>query len=375
MRVLYLSNAAEIGGANRALLTLWRGLAAQGISPTAVCPADGPMVRACAADNVPCRVFPYRQPSWREPRATWRLIRDWRAILAAVDPHVVHANDLDNARSVALAASSRGLPVVCHIRFHREATYLRWVFRGLPKPKAFVYNSHATRDRVEPALRAACPRAAHIVIHNGVSLERFTPAVPPRQDPHPVRIGIVGNLLPIKGHLEFLDMAGRLTSDGLDAEYWIVGDDIHRTGYRATLEARARELALASRVTFLGHRSDIPDLMRQLDIMVCASHVEPFGINVIEGMACALPVVGTTVGGIPEIIQDGVTGYLVPPGNSGHLAAAVYALARDPVLRHDMGQRGLSRARHHFSEQQYTTEVVRLYGQVVTRGWFRTADT
>jgi glycosyltransferase involved in cell wall biosynthesis len=365
MRVLYLSNAAQIGGANRALLTLWAGLGAHGVSPAAACPADGPMVQACTAAGVPCDVLPYEQPSWREPVRTLRATRRWRSLLTRVRPDLIHANDFHNARSISLAAGVRRTPVVCHVRFHQNEAYLRWVFRGLPKPRAFIHNSHATRRLVEPALREACPRAAHVVIHNGVSLDRFRPPADSGRDGRRLRVGIVGNLIPIKGHLDFLEMARALTEDGLDLEYWIVGEDIHGTGHRHALEARVRELDLESRVVFLGHRSDIPDLLRQLDVLVCASHVEPFGINVIEGMACELPVVGTSVGGIPEIIEDGVTGWLVPPRDPARLAHAVRALIADPARRRTMGRLARERVRAHFSDEQHTAAVVNLYRTIL----------
>ncbi len=365
MRVLYLSNAAQIGGANRALLTLAQGLRAQGVVPHVIVPSDGPMVSACADAGLICDIVPYRQPGWRQPIATWRAMRAWRAVFARVRPDLIHANDFHNARAVMIAAGRR-VPVVCHIRFHQKEAYLRWVFRGLPKPVAFVHNSQATRAVVEPVLREACPVAEQVVIYNGVPLDRFVPAAI-REKTGPARIGIVGNLIPIKGHEEFLLMARQLTDQAFDGEYWIVGEDIHGTGYRERLTARARARGIDARVRFLGHRSDVPDLLRQLDVLVCASHVEPFGINVIEGMACELPVVGTRVGGIPEIIEEGVTGSLVPPADAARLAEAVAALLRDPARRRQMGEAGRRRVQRLFSVETYTAEVLALYRRVLSR--------
>jgi glycosyltransferase involved in cell wall biosynthesis len=291
-------------------------------------------------------------------------MRRWLKLLARVEPDLIHANDFHNARSISLAAAYRRTPVVCHIRFHQHESYLRWVFRGLPKPAAFIHNSQATSDVVGRSLRATCRAAIQVVIHNGVATDRFVPASPPKPQIGPFRIGIVGNLIPIKGHLEFLQMARHLSDQEFDAQYWVVGEDIHGTGYRALLERRTRELQLDDRVTFFGHSSNVAELMQQLHVLVCASHVEPFGINVIEGMACELPIVGTRVGGIPEIIDDGVTGLLVSPKDAVELAKAVAALLRDPGRRRAMGQAGRQRVRTFFSMEKHTADVVRLYQRV-----------
>lgn len=365
MRVLYITNAAQIGGANRSLQTLWEGLHNYEIEPYAVCPEDGPMVSLCREARVPVTILPYLQPSWRHPYQTFQGYQQWRHVCSQVRPTLIHANDFSNARSVILAAKSLHLPVVCHIRFHAAPEYLRWVFRGLPKPSAFIHNSEATRQLCGPILSEVCPRAQQSVIHNCVSLGRFTPPDTEVPVSRPLRVGIVANLIPLKGHMDFLEMACLLSKREIKAEYWIIGEDIHQSGYRQQLEQRQRELGLKDVVKFLGHRLDIPDLLQQMDVLVCASHVEPFGICSIEGMACALPVVGTRVGGIPEVIDDGVTGYLVAPHTPHELAEKVEGLLMDPSLRKRMGQAGRMRVEHLFSYQAHTSKIVNLYYKVL----------
>jgi glycosyltransferase involved in cell wall biosynthesis len=372
MRVLYLTNAAHIGGGNRSLLSLWEGLKTHRIVPLPVCPADGPMVRTCLDAGYECQIVEYEQPSWRHPFGTLRGARQWETLLARVRPDLVHANDFHGARSIVLAAARQRTPVICHVQFHQEDPYLRWAFRGLPKPAAFICNSQATRDLVEPGLRAACPQSEIALVHNCVSIETFTPRADLLHASPRLRVGIVGNLIPIKGHHEFLTMARHLTDEALDVEYWIVGEDVQGTGHRRTLEALTHELGLGDRVRFFGHRSDVPDLMRQLDVLVCPSHVEPFGINLIEGMACAVAVVGTRVGGIPEVIEEGVTGLLVPPKAPQALAESVGWLLRNPDRRLIMGQAGRRRVLERFTVEKHTSEIVALYHRVATE---RTAES
>jgi glycosyltransferase involved in cell wall biosynthesis len=140
-----------------------------------------------------------------------------------------------------------------------------------------------------------------------------------------------------------------------------VGDDIHRTGYRIELERQSSEFGLDRQVKFLGHRSDVPELLQQLDMVVCSSHQEPFGICLIEAMATGLPVVGTSVGGIPEVIADGVCGYIVPPRSSADLASAVKRLVLDAALRDSMGRAGRERVLSLFSPAMQAQKVTAIY--------------
>ena len=156
-------------------------------------------------------------------------------------------------------------------------------------------------------------------------------------------------------------MARELTARGIDAEYWVIGKDIHQTGYGAQLQKHVAEMGLINHVRFLGHCPNVPDLLRQLDVVVCSSHVEPFGICVIEAMASARPVVATRVGGIPEIVEDGRNGFLVSPKAPWMLADAVEHLLRDPGLRREFGQSGRERVAKHFSQSAYDHKILAIY--------------
>jgi glycosyltransferase involved in cell wall biosynthesis len=179
------------------------------------------------------------------------------------------------------------------------------------------------------------------------------------------KIGIVGNLIPIKGHEDFLRMAALLKDRGTEAEYWIIGEDIHRTGHGERLKQMSRRLGLNDQVVFWGFRTDIAELLNQLSVLVVASHVEPFGIVAVEGMACELPVVATRVGGIPEVIQDGVTGFLVPSRSPDDLAERVALLLFNPELRRRMGKMGRARAESMFSDETHARRISDLYSRII----------
>jgi glycosyltransferase involved in cell wall biosynthesis len=364
LRVLYLAASAEIGGGNRYLLTLWSALSRyRDVELLAICPKDGPMVRLSRAQGIPCEVIDFGQMEWRRPVASWSQYNLWQGLLSRFRPHVIHANHALGARSILLPAWRAAVPVICHIHFPPPPNFTSWAFRYLPKPKWFIINSHAVESEVGESLRRACPNAPHTVIHNPVDSEIFRSY--DRVSNRRPRVGIVANLLPVKGHLDFLEMTRELIRRRVDAEFWVIGEDIHKKGYREVLVDKADELGVSNAIQFLGYCDNIPQIMNQLDIIVSCSHVEPFGISLIEAMATERPVVATRVDGIPEVVEDGVTGFLVSPRAPLELADAVQCLISDAHLRVRMGQAGRQRVQQLFSCLSHVDRMMSLYDKVL----------
>ncbi len=363
MRILYLANSAQIGGGNRVLLQLCAGVLARGHAAHVILPTPGPMEAECDRLGIRHGIVPHDQPSWRSPVAWWRSLGRWRRVLREVRPDVVHANAPATGRCAAWACQMAHVPVVCHVHFPLEEAEMTWVFRRMPKPRAFVFCSHAMCQEVGGALRRYSPQSQQIVIQNCIAADAFEPA--PVRAGGRLRIGIIANLLPVKGHLDFLAMAAELTTRGVDAEYWVIGEDIYRTGYREQLQQATQGHGLLDRVSFLGHRSDIPDLLRQLDVVVCSSHVEPFGMCVLEALAAGRPVAATRVGGIPEIVEDGCCGFLVPPKSPSRLADAVQRLAHDGELRAEFGKYGRDLAMRRFNQDVDVDKMLTAYQQAL----------
>jgi glycosyltransferase involved in cell wall biosynthesis len=190
------------------------------------------------------------------------------------------------------------------------------------------------------------------VQYNGVDTLQFSPAADKRTyqqtllslDPVRPVIGTVGNLLPIKGHEILLKAARQVVERRPEALFVLVGDGTRR----AELERLAQTLNLSEQVRFLGRRRDVPDLMQAFDVFVLTSNSEGCPNVILEAMATGLPVVSTSVGGVPELVTD-ETGILVPPGDDAALADAIRQLLDDPARRQAMGQAGRRRAVEHFS--------------------------
>jgi glycosyltransferase involved in cell wall biosynthesis len=361
--VAFIANSHQVGGGNRSLLTLAGGLLTHRIAPVIVSPAPGELVDQAYALGLRCVIRATPQPEIGRPFVAIRAFIDWLGWLQHERVELVHANGLLAWRSIALSARVLRIPVVCHVRFPPALEELRWLGRRMPSPSVFVFNSESLLAAVAGAFVEVFPRSARTVIHNAVDLSTFLP----RREGlgGPIVIGAVANLQPIKGHEDFLAMARLVLDLGLDAEFVIVGDDIHATGHGEALRRLASELGLRDKVRFTGYRNDVAEVVRGLDILVVSSHLETFGRAALEAMACQVPVVATRVGGLPEVVNDGITGILVPINSPAQLAEAVLVLAREPELRQRMGAAGRLRAVERFGVEAHAAKVATVYDSLL----------
>jgi glycosyltransferase involved in cell wall biosynthesis len=197
------------------------------------------------------------------------------------------------------------------------------------------------------------------VIHNGIDLEPFA------RDPHPQagRILFVGRLRGPKRVELALEALRRVLAAVPEATLDVAGEG----PLRGELEQLATRLGVAERVRFLGSRSDLPGLLLDAQCLVLASDYEGCPLSVLEAMAAAVPVVATSVGGIPELVVDGETGILTPPGDAERLATALREVLSPPGRARLLGENGRDRARRLFSRERMVADTCALYDDVVER--------
>ncbi len=187
----------------------------------------------------------------------------------------------------------------------------------------------------------------------GVDTDRFC-SLQPYQPPtpqEPLRLFSCGRLNPVKGHQDLMQAVALLTKQGLDIQLEIAGeDDTGGHGYRQTLEARITELDLQDCVHLLGaiDADAVLDKLRAAHIFVLASWAEPLGVAYMEAMACGIPTIGTDAGGVPELIENNISGVLVPPQNPERLAEKIADIAANPALAKELSRKGRKRIEHHF---------------------------
>jgi glycosyltransferase involved in cell wall biosynthesis len=371
--VLFINNSpqpgrkllAKLGGGGKSLLALLAQIPKQGWHAHVVVPGEGQFTDALIDMGIPHTIFPFRPLDWRRPLEAARTTLAWRRIMQKVNPSLIHANGFDLSRSFAMAAGSLGIPYITHVRFPFEPEGARWVLRRLPKPAAFIFNSRAMQDRLWPDVVKYAPQSLPYTVHNAVDMDSFTYAPWPEEPPY--RIGIIANFAPFKRHEDFLRMAAEMVRSRQDLEFWIVGDDTEGSGRRKVLEQLAGELGITRYTRFLGHRSDIPDIMRQLHLLVVPSQFEPFGRVVIEAMACGRPVIGSRDGGIPEIIDDGKTGSLVEVGDYAGFSRAALDLIGNNELRENMSRNSIEAVQRRFSIQAHTKIILDIYGELLAK--------
>jgi glycosyltransferase involved in cell wall biosynthesis len=248
---------------------------------------------------------------------------------------LVHTHSSIDSWLGGLAAKFLGLPVVRS----RHVT--------IPITNTLVYRVAdrviASGDRAaELVHRAGIPPARVVALWPGVDLARFYPGVSGKTVRDELGhsgplVGIVANVRGSKGHRYFLEAAREVLRGAPDTRFLIVGDGV---GF-ADVRRRVREMDLEGKVSMLGFRRDIPEVMAALDVLVLPS-IKSEGTSqaILQSLAIGTPVVATAIGGSPEVIRDGQTGRLVPPADAAALAAAILSLLRDPDRARAMATAG-----------------------------------
>jgi len=310
-------------------------------------------------------------------RPTRAMLAAWHlsAVISGFRAHIVHTHSyqagLVGAVSVPLSRPARLIATLHNyppagLEGDDPSAGARMAVRMiLGRATRVIAMSEALRTE---ALRLR-PEAAEkvIVIPNGVDV-RTQPklAVPEARARFGLRpdgplVGLVARLAPRKGIAEFLQAARLIADRDPEVEFAIAGDGPQRE----QAEALIQELGLAERVRLLGYVESVRDLIWALDLLVVSSLSEGSSVSAMEAMALGKPVVGTEVGGVPEVVLDGDTGVLVPPGNPGAMAEAVCALLADPERAQAMGDRGRQRAAAHFEVEMMLARVKEVYADVM----------
>ncbi len=242
---------------------------------------------------------------------------------------------------------------------------LRWTLRHAGALTAI------TDDCRQHALRAGAPDESIHLVFNGTDLRRFSPAAPTvlsrSGDPRfgPSMIFACRQLFPRKGIRFLIEAAAQLKPRFPDLKVVVAGDGFERP----ELIRLAERLGVAADVTFLGWvpNIDLPPYYRAAAVSVIPSLEEGFGIPAAEAMGCETPVVATDAGGLPEVVEHGVTGLIVPRGDATALADAIGSLLADPARRAAMGRAGRARALRLFDWDRSAEQFEQIYGTVAAR--------
>ncbi|WP_348263614.1 glycosyltransferase family 4 protein [Telmatobacter sp. DSM 110680] len=348
--ILHLLGSAQLEetGPARIVAALASGLDREKYQVHAWClGAPGPLVGYLQSAGAEARSVDWSQ-GLRDPLGAyrfWRLIRDH-------DFAIVHHHFGGRmARRIVRASSNARLVVHLHARI-QELDSARRIPVAVQGADLVIAVSKAVARQIQ--------QPKPIVVYSGVEVRHV-----PREPISPgteVVVGASGRLVDIKGLSYLIKALAILSSEFPDFQVEIAGDGPEREN----LENYARELNLKERVRFLGWQTDLEPVLRRWDIFAMPSLTEGFPMAALEAMAQGLPVVATNVGGLPELVEDGGTGILVPPSDAEALANGLRSLIVDTKRMKEMGVAGWRRARDQFSINRMVAQTASIYDSLLT---------
>jgi glycosyltransferase involved in cell wall biosynthesis len=394
--ILYVSHSAQLYGAERSLLQLLRGLDRDRFSPVVVLPQEGPLRQEIVDLGIPVEVVSSIK-SWLTRRSgiirllhhiglvpflvrsVWVLMR----LINRYHVDLIHTNSLVVIDG-ALAARLLRIPHIWHAREVLACgSPYHFLFGRFGRSVALSLINHlsdyviAISSAVRSSLSLTDGVCKFFIVYNAVdegtfdsSLHRATTRQKLDVPDDTYLVGEVARLTPVKGYEDFVKAAAMVHQVVPNTRFVAVGDAL-RASYGQRISELIAGLGMERSFSLLGFRQDVAEIIAALDLLVLPSHYEPFGRALIEAMAAGKPVVGTNVGGIPEIIEDGVTGLLVAPGSPDELAGAITKILQNPDLARHMGAAGRERAKAHFSPERYVTEIQNVYEELVGQEWAR----
>lgn len=357
-RVLIVITLAEVGGAQSYVIDLLPRLAREFDVTVA---AHGPGPLAAAAASAGARYVPLRHV--RRPVSPFRdllgLVELWR-LCRRLRPDVLHANSSKAGVLGRLAAALAGVPV-------RVFTAHGWAFKASAGRSASLYlAADRTMRRLTDAVvcvsdeelrsglaAGTCTSDGAVVIRNGIDAGSTREAV--HAERAPVRVVSVGRLAAPKDFRTLLEAVASLERGRI--RLTVLGDG----PLRSELEGDVRRLGLDGAVELPGEVDDVRARLAAFDVFALSSRSEGLPISLLEASAAGLPVVASRVGGVPEVVDDGVSGFLVPAGDAGALAERLDALCDDVELRARLGRAGRERVAREFSLERSRDRHVELY--------------
>lgn len=382
--MLFIAHDSGLYGAQLSLMQILTGMDKGLFEPIVIAPNYGPFIEHLTKAGIPAHIIP--MPKWVPPRGKrsarelWKFMRSFPDLVNQLRAFIKHNGiDIVYTNTVvcihgAVAATMTGRRHIWHIREHvrgnREiAPYLP--ARLIPCVVSLLSDQIITNSKsLHSDFVGKFTRCRADVIYNGIDLEKFNRGV---QDDKPCRrdlgipddyklVGIIGAIHPRKGHKTFLEAARLIKTELDNVAFLIIGGG--SPDYVRQIRELGKELGVDDRAYFLGWRSDVISILKELDVLVLASEQEPFGRVIIEAMAAGKPVVATACGGPKEIIIHGETGLIVPIGDGGSMAKAILKIIVEDLGK-SFGESGKRRVESLFQEKRYLEGIETLIKRTV----------
>lgn len=371
-KVFYLVDSLHVGGTETQAVELALRMPSSEYEITLGClSAQGPLLEKLKESAVVVREF-HPNGGIDSPSGFYELAR-LTAFLRRGKFDVVHTHDLWSNLMGVPAARLAGVPAIVSSR--RDLGHFDW-YEGRKRvwlrriqnlSNVVLANATPIRDALI-AEDGFAPEKLR-VIHNGVDTEKFRRGRRDRERLFPEAgsqklVVLVGNMhSDVKGHSWLISAAPAVLREFPETRFVFAGDGAERRQF----EDQVANLGLTKQFIFMGRRSDIPDVLASCDIAVLPSKAEGLPNAILEYMAAGLPTIASRVGGNPELVQDGVTGLLVPPQDVEGLSRALLQVLRDPELARRIASNGQHLATENYSFDRLIREVDALYTELLER--------
>jgi sugar transferase (PEP-CTERM/EpsH1 system associated) len=375
IRIVFLVHQLGLGGLENVVVDLANRLATLQFECTIInFSQSDPLQNRVQQERT--RTIALDKKAGNDPALVYRLYRFFRR----ERPHIVQTHNWGALVEGVVAAKLARVPILIHaehgtVEGRRYNVFLQRILWRAVQGVLCVSEEH--RQRLSKTVGFSYENITPIL--NGVNTDFFRPCPANEEtiridrglEPDALYIGTVGNLRPVKNHRLMLQASRDICTKYERVRIVFIGEG----SLKEDLIHLAKALGIYNQVKFLGARSDVRDLLNTLDIFVLPSLSEGLPISVLEAMACGLPVVATSVGGLPELIEDGKTGMLVPSQDESRLKSALEHLIRCEATRRTMGQAARKKVVERFSLDAMVNEYRNLYQTLIKQKSSTCADT
>jgi glycosyltransferase involved in cell wall biosynthesis len=379
-KILYINKSSETGGAEASLFLLLKHLNKKTFEPVVVLPSEGILSAKIRELGLQVFIIPLNNIDLKSLNPWPYLATVWQLSKIIRREHIalIHANDVATNQYALIAAKLSRVPIVCHMRGLNDK---RTVKRGfLPWVDHLIANSQAVAQTY-----LSCRKNPEkvSVIYNGVELKKFSKddrsgmifrkrfEIPENT----FLVGIAGRIFAEKGHHILVHAISEIRKKHYNICVAIIGpiSNVVNCKYQRDdnflfdLRQMITKSGLEKYIFFIEEQRDMASVYNALDLLVLPSKAEPFGRVLIEAMAMGKPVVATKAGGVPEVVDDGVTGVLVPPGDMSRLVEAILSILTNQAIAREMGIAGRKRAEALFSIETNVSKTEKVYLEILNQ--------
>lgn len=371
INILFVSSASSISGGEKVLLDIIDNIDRNKFCPIVILSGIGKISHELTERKIKFKIINndiYYSKFWPFPFILQTILYMYMIIKENIS--LIHLNAFGGYLAVSIAARLTNKKVICHIHYPPTALDLKYNFRVTPD--YILCCCEDMKNNISRIAKDLCLRVNVGFLTNGINIEKFS-FIKEKGEIEELKrklgfnetcfiITTIGDLSERKGQKYFIQMAKNVSEHFLNSIFIIIGKEPNNSaGYENELKELVKKLDIENKVKFLGFTDNVSEYMSISDIFVLHSFQEGLPLVILEAMACAKPVVATDVNGIPEAIQDGLTGLLLKPGDVETLIDSVSKLLSDEDLRLKIGRAARKRAEDLFDIKEYFRKIESIY--------------